>query len=104
MRGRGGIVRICAMMIALSASLAFSGSARADWLSAVMRESVEVASGTAGRASRAAEELAPLTKAATYLDNLNGAPEGHARGSRDARRPLAICQSRRPNLHGRHTR
>ena len=76
MRGRGGIVRICAMMIALSASLAFSGSAHADWLSAVMRESAEVASGTAGRASRAAEELGPLTKAATYLDNLNGAPKG----------------------------
>lgn len=75
MRARGGIVRFCAATIALL-SLTVTGFARADWLSAVVRESSEVASGTASRAGRAAEELAPLTKAATYLDNLNGAPRG----------------------------
>jgi hypothetical protein len=69
-------MRACTVVAALAMSFGVSEIARADWLSTVMRESAEVTSGTAGRASRAAEELAPLAKAANYLDNLNVAPKG----------------------------
>ncbi len=76
MRARDGIVWFWMGTVVLSATLAVPGLAHADWLSAVMRESSEVAGGAVGGAGRAAEELAPLAKAATYLDNLQGAPKG----------------------------
>ncbi len=67
---------LSAILCSLALASALAGPARANWLTALTRDAGEVAGASSGRIGRVAAELGPLGKAASYLDDLAGAPKG----------------------------